>query len=98
MSLVDRSLYRSSAAVDAVLDRIEAELVTAAPEPADDGHSGVTNDPPEARRIVVLSPKGGAGRTTVATNLAVAFAARPSRGVALVDLALAFGDVATAML
>jgi pilus assembly protein CpaE len=44
----------------------------------------------------VLSPKGGAGKTTVATHLAVALAARGS--TALVDLDVAFGDVTSALL
>ena len=48
--------------------------------------------------IVVLSPKGGAGKTTVATNLAVRLAQRDPGGVALLDLDVAFGDVATALL
>lgn len=48
--------------------------------------------------VVVLSPKGGAGKTTVATNLAVGLARRDPRQVVLVDLDVAFGDVATALL
>ena len=49
------------------------------------------------RVITVLSPKGGTGKTTVATNLAVGLAhANPGR-VALVDLDLQFGDVGAAL-
>ncbi len=43
--------------------------------------------------IVVYSPKGGTGRTTIATNLAIALYAEDAR-VALVDGNLQFGDVA----
>src|SRR6266536_2492298 len=43
--------------------------------------------------ITVFSAKGGCGKTFLATNLAVALAARGA-GVALVDLDLHFGDVA----
>lgn len=43
--------------------------------------------------IVVYSPKGGTGRTTVATNLAIALHTEETR-VALVDGNLQFGDVA----
>lgn len=43
--------------------------------------------------IVVYSPKGGSGTTTIATNLAVAFK-DASHKVALVDSNLMFGDVA----
>jgi pilus assembly protein CpaE len=43
--------------------------------------------------FTVFSPKGGVGKTTLAINLAVAMAAE-RRQVCLVDLDLAFGDVA----
>ncbi len=45
----------------------------------------------------VLSPKGGAGKTVLSTNLAVGLAAVAPRGVVLVDLDLQFGDVAYAL-
>lgn len=52
---------------------------------------------PLAKIISVMSPKGGVGKTTLATNLAIGLAKlNPSR-VVLVDLDLQFGDVATAM-
>ncbi|OMH27716.1 pilus assembly protein CpaE [Tersicoccus phoenicis] len=46
------------------------------------------------RVVVVLSPKGGAGKTTVATNLAIGLAASDPQSTVLVDLDLQFGDVA----
>ena len=49
------------------------------------------------RVVAVYSPKGGVGCTTVATNLAVALAARPKTTVGLVDLDLQFGDVGTVL-
>ncbi len=49
------------------------------------------------RVLTVLSPKGGAGKTTVATNLAVGLAEAMPGGVVLVDLDVQFGDVATAL-
>lgn len=45
------------------------------------------------RVIVVLSPKGGAGKTTVATNVAVGLATSVEQRVAIVDLDVQFGDV-----
>jgi pilus assembly protein CpaE len=45
----------------------------------------------------VFSAKGGCGKTTLATNLAVALADGGRRQVCLVDLDLSFGDVAIAM-
>jgi pilus assembly protein CpaE len=48
----------------------------------------------EGRRlIVVFSPKGGVGTTTVAVNLALAIAGREPNQVALVDLAPVIGSV-----
>jgi pilus assembly protein CpaE len=46
--------------------------------------------------ITVFSSKGGCGKTTLATNLAAVLADRGRREVCLVDLDLAFGDVAVA--
>src|SRR3954465_483048 len=49
------------------------------------------------RVITVFSAKGGCGKTTIATNLAAAIADGGRRSVCLLDLDLAFGDVAIAM-
>ena len=47
--------------------------------------------------IVVASPKGGVGKTTVATNLAVALGRIAPMSTVLVDLDAQFGDVASAL-
>jgi pilus assembly protein CpaE len=47
--------------------------------------------------VTVFSPKGGVGKTTMAVNLALALTERGARKVCLVDLDLAFGDVAITM-
>lgn len=52
---------------------------------------------PRGRVITVFSAKGGCGKTTLATNLAAALADRGRREVCLIDLDLAFGDVAIAL-
>jgi pilus assembly protein CpaE len=44
--------------------------------------------------ITFFSPKGGVGRTTIATNLAVALHQITSKPVVLVDGSLPFGDIA----
>lgn len=44
--------------------------------------------------VTVFSPKGGVGKTTLSTNLAVALRKRSRARVALVDLDMFFGDVA----
>jgi pilus assembly protein CpaE len=46
--------------------------------------------------VAILGPKGGTGKTLVATNLAVALAQRDAN-VVLVDLDLQFGDIGLAM-
>ncbi|HVF03619.1 MAG TPA: AAA family ATPase [Frankiaceae bacterium] len=53
--------------------------------------------PPKATLVTVFSAKGGAGKTTLSTNLAAALADGGRREVCLVDLDLAFGDVAIAL-
>lgn len=47
--------------------------------------------------ITILSPKGGAGKTSVSANLAVGLGRLHPRRVALVDLDLQFGDVANVL-
>ena len=58
-------------------------------------HSGQST--PQGRVITVASPKGGVGKTSVATNLAVGLARRFPHSTVLVDLDVQFGDVATAL-
>jgi pilus assembly protein CpaE len=48
----------------------------------------------EGKVITVFSPKGGVGKTTMSVNIALALAEGGGTRVALVDLDLAFGDVA----
>ncbi len=47
--------------------------------------------------VTVFSPKGGVGKTTMAVNLSLALTDGGARKVCLVDLDLAFGDVAITM-
>lgn len=49
------------------------------------------------RVITVMSPKGGAGKTTVASNLAVRLGLAAPGRVALIDLDLQFGDAGSAL-
>ena len=59
--------------------------------------NGVTSQQRRAKVIVVISPKGGSGKTAVSSNLAVALAQRHPGRVVAVDLDLQFGDLATAL-
>ncbi len=45
-----------------------------------------------------MSPKGGVGKTTIATNIAVGLGKIAPMGVVIVDLDLQFGDVASGLL
>ncbi len=49
------------------------------------------------RVITVASPKGGVGKTTVASNLAVGLTETAPQSTVLVDLDVQFGDVASAL-
>ena len=53
--------------------------------------------PRTGRVISVVSPKGGVGKTTVATNLAVGLARLAPQQTVLVDLDIQFGDVASGL-
>lgn len=92
-----RDVLAPDAAPQEVREAFERALETAdrrrtnlaGPAPKEETRSG--------RVITVLSPKGGSGKTTVATNLALGLAAQSTEKVAIVDLDLQFGDVANAL-
>ncbi len=82
--------------LDADIDEIDELFLRAARRAAE--QSTRWGSPRELRDrgriIVVTSPKGGVGKTTIATNLAVALAATQPHSTVLVDLDLQFGDAA----
>lgn len=59
-------------------------------------HNSVPREKEEVKSkvITVFSTKGGVGKTTIASNLAVGISRATKKKVALVDLDLQFGDVA----
>lgn len=76
---------------------MRAERSAALP-PQIDAELDMDEPPPRQGEIVtVFAAKGGCGKTTTATNLAVVLSADGARRVCLVDLDLDFGDVAISM-
>ena len=59
--------------------------------------NGFVPQPRLAKVIVVVSPKGGSGKTAVSSNLSVALAQRHPGRVVAVDLDVQFGDLGTAL-
>lgn len=57
------------------------------------GAAGDGQEDAKGQIISVFSPKGGVGRTTIITNLAIAVKQQSKKRVALVDASLFFGDV-----
>jgi pilus assembly protein CpaE len=76
----------------AALDRAAELIALAAPAV---GESSSTRT--RGRIIPVASPKGGSGKTTVATNIAVGLARLAPQQTVILDLDIQFGDVATAL-
>jgi pilus assembly protein CpaE len=83
----------------APLEEMKQALERAASHAASEGSQpGVPGAAPQRGKVVtVASPKGGVGKTTVSTNLAVGLAQKEPNSTVLVDLDIHFGDVATAL-
>jgi pilus assembly protein CpaE len=83
--------------VRTVLDRASEAAQARALEPEMVDGATVPSGGQAGRVISVVSPKGGVGKTTVATNLAVGLAQTGRHSTVLVDLDVQFGDVASAL-
>ena len=91
-----RDLLSPSASVPEIRDAIERASVAA------NGRRRVLRPTTETERyagrvITIASPKGGVGKTTVSTNLALGLTAHAPQSTVLVDLDVQFGDVASAL-
>src|SRR5438093_1233996 len=84
----DVVLTTDETAIKTAVERAHA-LYVALRGPGGAAHAG--------KVLTVFAPKGGVGKTTTAVNLALAISDRGARKVCLVDLDLAFGDVAITM-
>lgn len=74
--------------------RVASTLTWTAPAPVEVDGPYLPADGEVGRVMTVFSTKGGAGKSVVATNLAVLLARRSDRPVVLIDADLQFGDVA----
>jgi pilus assembly protein CpaE len=91
-----RDLLSPSANVPEIRDAIERASLAA------NGRRRVLRPTGETERyagrvITIASPKGGVGKTTVSTNLAIGLTAAAPQSTVLVDLDVQFGDVASAL-
>ncbi len=88
---------------DVLVESVASEEFRAELDPilkiAESRHEKTTGAGSELRRrvITVVSPKGGTGKTTLSTNLAVGLARRMPKQVVLLDLDVQFGDCAAAL-
>ncbi|MCU1518655.1 MAG: flpE [Pseudarthrobacter sp.] len=82
-----------AAEIAALLHRAVTSAARHRNSPLDQAQTKVT----AGRIIAVVSPKGGVGKTTVASNLAVGLAKSAPHGTVLVDLDLQFGDIGSAL-
>ena len=81
-----------STSIKRVFERVQARVqqVQVTAQPAD----GLASQDVEDHQVIaVFSPKGGSGRTTIATNLALALHRETGSRVCLVDANLQFGDI-----
>ncbi|WP_426996559.1 AAA family ATPase [Pseudarthrobacter sp. N5] len=92
-----RDLLDPSADVYTIRTMLERASLAAAGRRRGLGNS-VESQPSGGRVIAVMSPKGGVGKTTITTNLAVGLAKVAPMGVVVLDLDLQFGDVASGLM
>ena len=84
-------------------DAADADVLAAFDRAADiarrrqDVAAPVAPETARGRVITVVSPKGGSGKTTTSTNLAIGLARHAPGEVVLVDLDLQFGDAGSAL-
>ncbi len=97
MSDAIRSGMREVVAVDDVERLVAACRRSLALSRQIRGHESAGGDVERGTVVLVFGPKGGCGKTMVATNLAVALRDLELGRVCLVDLDLEFGDVAISL-
>ncbi len=94
-----RDILSPSADSDAVRALVERASLSAAGRRR--GLAPTAGEGPNSdggRIIAVMSPKGGVGKTTIASNLAIGLGQISPMSVVIVDLDLQFGDVASGLM
>jgi pilus assembly protein CpaE len=91
--LLDESLGADIADV-VLLPALTENVVFAIRKATHAGRRAAAAGTHDGRIVTVFSPKGGTGKTVLATNLACAFAKDEKRKALLIDLDLQFGDAA----
>src|SRR5262249_18142702 len=76
------------------VSRVAGSLTVSVPAVAGSGGPVLEADGDLGQVITVFSTKGGAGKSVIASNLAVVLAQRSPKPVVLIDADLQFGDVA----
>jgi len=85
-----RRVYKMGASRRATMP---AAMPTAAPGAQEDAGAPARRERTGGKLLMVYSPKGGTGCSTIATNLAIALQQITSKKVVLVDGSLQFGDL-----
>ena len=100
---IDKAMYSGARAVlkrdkpTAQLGQLITQLAQLRKVKATDEYGIVTDPGRMPMTVAVTSAKGGVGKTTIVSNLAVLFARRFANQVALIDFYGQFGDVALAL-
>jgi pilus assembly protein CpaE len=76
-----------------IREREKLSRMAVVPVRATNGTAAAADDREPGVIVAFFSPKGGVGRTTIATNMAVAAATDLGKKVVLVDASFQFGDV-----
>ncbi|MBI5028887.1 MAG: AAA family ATPase, partial [Actinobacteria bacterium] len=93
-----RDIVAPTSPVEEMKSALERAATHSGPRVAQQPATGVPSAAAQRGKVVtVASPKGGVGKTTVSTNLAVGLAQRLPQSTVLVDLDVHFGDVASGL-
>ncbi|MFF1251031.1 CpaE family protein [Pseudarthrobacter sp. NPDC058329] len=94
-----RDLIRPSADMEQIRALVERASLAAAGRRRGLAPNTAERPTTEGGRVIaVMSPKGGVGKTTVASNLAIGLGQIAPMSVVLVDLDLQFGDIASGLM